>query len=107
MNPDRTQDADRFRTPTIEQGVQGPRGERGLFLRAPANEALTWDLEMEILSARRRWIEDRQAWWIAGSYLDTVIMIVLRSFPSVLLLGPTEDRLLSRDGTSALQERLL
>jgi hypothetical protein len=78
-----------------------------LLLRAPPSEALTWDLEMEIVSARRRWLDDRQAWWVAASYMDTVVTVVLRSFPSVLVFGAAEDRLLSRDGSRALQERLL
>jgi hypothetical protein len=97
----------RFQTPTIEQGVRGPRNEDGLFLRAPRSEELLWDLETEIVSARRVWIEEREGWWIAASYLDTVVTLVLRSFPSVFLLGPEEDRLLSRHGVQALQERLL
>lgn len=96
----------RFRTPTIEQGVRGPRGEEGLLLRAPPVETLVWDLAEEIVSARMEWVEKCQGWWIAGSYHETVVTVVLRSFPSVLLLGEGEDRLLSRDGLTALQERL-
>ncbi|MQA89104.1 MAG: hypothetical protein GEU90_02535 [Gemmatimonas sp.] len=94
-------------TPTIEQDVQGSRGERGILLRAPASEALAWDLETEIVSTRCRWIEERQAWWIASSYFETVVSIVLRSFGSVLVIGLEEDRLLSRDGRVALQGRFL
>jgi hypothetical protein len=100
-------DEDRFATPSIEKGVRGPRDEFGILLRAPLREELVWDLEAEIGSARRAWLEERQAWWIAGSYLDTVVRLVLRSFPSVLVLGEDEDRLLSRDGFAALQGRLL
>lgn len=96
-----------FATPSIERGVPGPRNEIGVLLKAPSHEELLWDLEAEIVSARRAWFEDRQAWWIASSYFETVVAIVLRSFPSVLVLGPDEDRLLSRDGSSALQHRLL
>jgi hypothetical protein len=96
-----------FETPVIQQGVRGPRNEAGLLLRAPHHEALVWDLESEVVSARRVWMDERNGWWIAASYLDTVIALVLRSFPSVFLLGPEEDRLLSRDGFSARQERLL
>lgn len=77
------------------------------MLRAPAREELQWDLEAEVVSARRAWLPDRGAWWIATSYFDTVVAVVLRSFPSVLVLGDDEDRLLSRDGLSALQQRLL
>jgi hypothetical protein len=95
-----------FGTPTIEAPVPGPRREDGFLLRAPPNEALTWDLEAEVVSARRAWIEERQAWWIAGSYQSTVVRLVLRTFPSVLVLGETEDRLISRDGIGALQGRL-
>lgn len=96
-----------FATPTIEQGVPGPRGQIGLLLRAPSSDELLWDMEMEIASARRVWVGDLEAWWIASSYLDTVVSLVLRSFPSVLILGQEEDRLLSRDGLAALQGRLL
>lgn len=96
-----------FVTPSIEQGVRGPRGELGLLLRAPVSEELVWDLESEIVSARRLWLEERQAWWVAGPYLQTLVSVVLRSFPSVLLLGRDEDRLLSRDARDAIQERLL
>jgi hypothetical protein len=106
-DPEPSQTGQPFATPTIELGVPGPRNEKGLLLRAPHNEALLWDLEMEIVSARRKWIEERQAWWIAASYEATVVAVVLRSFPSVLVLGPDEDRLLSRDGLRALQGRLL
>ncbi|MEX2583470.1 MAG: hypothetical protein WD766_09350 [Gemmatimonadota bacterium] len=96
-----------FGTPTIEVGVPGPRKDEGLLLRAPSSEELAWDLGAEIVSARLIWMEDRQAWWIAASYLETVVSIVLRSFPSVLVLGIEEDRLLSRDGLRAVQGRLL
>lgn len=94
-------------TPTIECGVPGSRGESGCLLRVPPVEALVWDLEHEIGSARRQRLEEKGGWWFAASYLDTVIDIVLRSFPSVLLLG-TEggDRLFSRDGRTDIQERL-
>jgi hypothetical protein len=95
------------RTPVIEQGVRGPRNEEGFLLRAPHTEELAWDLDMEVSSARRTWVPDRGAWWIASSYLDTVVAVVLRSHPSVLVLGVNEDRLLSRDGSEALQGRLL
>jgi hypothetical protein len=96
-----------FRTPTIEQGVSGPKGESGILLRAPISEELHWDLEMEVATARRYWSADRDGWWVAASYLQTVVGIVLRSFPSVLVLGPHEDRLLSRDGSDIVQGRLL
>ena len=93
-------------TPSLEQAVPGPRGEPGLLLRSPLDEALVWDLESEIASARRAWIPEKQAWWIATSYLETVVAIVLRTFPSVLVFGTDEDWLISRDGLRALQGRL-
>lgn len=96
-----------FPTPTIETGVRGRRGEDGVLLKAPWSEELVWDLEMEVAAARREWFPDRQAWWIAASYLRTVVAIVLRSHPSVLLLGPDEDHMISRDGSDMLQGRLL
>lgn len=95
-------------TPTIEIGVPGPRGDDGLLLRARRDEALQWDLENEIVSARRQWIEELGGWWVDASYLQTVVDITLRSFSSVLVLnGPHGDRLHSRDGVTAVQERLL
>ena len=96
-----------FSTPSIEQGVRGPRGELGLLLRAPVSEELIWDLEYEIVSARRVWLEERQAWWVAAPYLQTLVSVVLRSFPSVMIIGRDEDRLLSRDARDAVQGRLL
>jgi hypothetical protein len=101
------QDEPRFHTPTIEEGVPGPRAERGFLLRAPLTEELIWDLEMEVAAVRRLWMPDLHGWWIASSYLQTVVSLVLRSFPSVLVIGQTEDHLLSRDGHAALQGRLL
>lgn len=95
-----------FGTPSIERGIPGRAGEQGLLLRAPRNETLEWDLEAEIGSARRVWLVDRQAWWISAAYYQTVIAIVLRSFPSVMVFDDTEDQLLSRDGHAAQQGRL-
>lgn len=95
-------------TPTIEMGVPGPRGEEGFLLRARRDEELLWDLENEIVSTRRRWMEEPGGWWVDSSYLQTVIDLTLRSFSSVLLLhGPGGDRLVSRDGLTEVQERLL
>lgn len=95
-------------TPTIEIGVPGPRGEEGFLLRSRRDEALLWDLENEVLSARRRWMEELGGWWVDASYLPTVLDITLRAFSSVLVLnGPGGDRLYSRDGVTAVQERLL
>src|SRR5690606_28054429 len=94
-------------TPTIETGVPGRRGDDGILLKVPWSEELAWDLEMEVAAARREWFPDRQVWWIAASYLRTIIAIVLRAHPSVLVLGRDEDHLVSRDGTDVLQGRLL
>lgn len=95
-------------TPTIELGVRGPRGEAGFLLRAHGEEALAWDIEHEIVSARRCLAPDCDGWWVDASYLETVVEVTLRTFSSVLLLGAAEgDRLLSRDGVTAVQERLL
>ncbi len=104
---DRESPNESFPTPTIETGVRGRRGDEGILLKAPWSEELVWDLEMEVAAARREWFPDRQVWWIAASYLRTVVSIVLRSHPSVLLLGPDEDHMISRDGTDLLQGRLL
>ncbi len=93
-------------TPVIEFGVEGPHRQDGFLLRAPRLETLVWDLDGEIASTRRHWDERRSAWWIASSYLEPVIRIVLRSFPSVLVLKGDEDRLYSRDGLTMTQQRL-
>jgi hypothetical protein len=94
-------------TPTIEMNVAGPRGEVGFLLRATRHEALLWDLDAEVVSARRVWMEELGGWWIDASYLQTVVDLTLRSFSSVLLLDRAgRDRLISRDGTTAVQERL-
>ncbi len=72
--------------PTLEVGVRGPRGAAGLRLQAPNAEAMVWDLENEIASARRFRLSNEEGWWIASSYFDTVLDIVLRFFPSVRIL---------------------
>jgi hypothetical protein len=95
-----------FTTPVIECGVEGPHRQQGFLLRAERLETLVWDLESEIASPRKQWDDRREAWWVAASYLDSVIRIVLRSFPSVLVLSGEEDRLYSRDGLTMSQQRL-
>ncbi|CAN5655333.1 hypothetical protein BH23GEM8_BH23GEM8_23510 [soil metagenome] len=99
---------ERHVTPVIECGVIGPHRQQGFLLRASRLETLTWDLDSEVASSRLMWHEDRSAWWVASSYLDTVIRIVLRSFPSVLVMHEEHgDLLYSRDGQTMLQQRLL
>jgi hypothetical protein len=99
---------DRPITPTLEAGAGGPRGRDGYLLRATHEETLTWDLANEISSNACFWIEERRGWWIDASYFDTAVDVVLRSFGSVLVLDRHgTDRLLSRDGRIAIQERLL
>lgn len=86
----------------------GPRGREGLLLRAILDETLAWDLSNEIASTACMWVDELQGWWIEASYLDTAVDVVLRSFGSVLVLDREgSDRLLSRDGRVAVQERLL
>jgi hypothetical protein len=97
-----------FVTPVIEWGVVGPHQQTGFLLRAPRLETLAWDLENEVTSVRRAWVEHHSAWWVATSYFETVLHIVFRAFPSVLVIhGPDGDRLYSRDGQVVAQERLL
>jgi hypothetical protein len=94
-------------TPTIEFGVPGPHQQQGFILRATRLETLVWDLENEVASTSRIWRDEHGAWWMAASYFDSVIQIVLRSFSSVLVMNHGEhDRLYSRDGRTMLQERL-
>ena len=85
--------------PIVQLGVRGPRGEAGFLLRAPTVEPLIWDLEHEIVSARRAWRIEDQGWWIASSYFDTAIDIVLRFFPTVRIRYPEsgEERILYAD----------
>lgn len=95
-------------TPTLEARVIGPRGREGYMLHAVSDETLAWDLANEIASTRCIWMDARHGWWIDASYFDTAVDIVLRSFGSVLILDQQgSDRLLSRDGSVAVQERLL
>lgn len=93
-------------TPTIQLGVAGRRGEDGFLLRAPLNEALAWDIESEVLSLRRAWIDERSGWWIARCYLEVVIDVVLRSFPAVQVVRGAEDRLVSREQWRARQAKV-
>lgn len=95
-------------TPTVECGVAGPRGQRGLLVRAPANETLAWDLESEIVPTCCLWWEQQHGWWVAAPYLSTVIDAVLRSFTAVVILDRERgDRLVSRDRRGVLRERRL
>ena len=75
-------------TPTVELGARGPRGESGFLVRGPFGEALVWDLENEIVSNRRLQLQKGEGWWVASSYFDTTLDIVLRFFPSVLVRYP-------------------
>ena len=75
-------------TPTVELGARGPRGEAGFLVRGPFGEALVWDLENEIVSNRRLQLDEQEGWWVASSYFDTTLDIVLRFFPSVLVRYP-------------------
>jgi hypothetical protein len=77
--------------PLIEVGVRGPRGDVGVLVRAPAREALVWDLENEIASTRRVWQPEQGGWWVATSYFDTVLDIVLRTFPAVRIRYSAQD----------------
>ena len=65
----------------IRQGVQGPAGEKGFLLIAPASEALDWDVQHEISSTCRHWMPEQQAWWIASAYLATANEILTRFDP--------------------------
>ena len=82
--------------PVVELGVRGPRGEAGFLVQADFPEGLVWDLEHEIVSSRRSWLSAEEGWWIASSYFDTALDIILRFFPSVRVRYPDtgEERLL-------------
>lgn len=73
--------------PILELGARGPRGEAGFILRGALPEAVLWDIENEIVSARRMQVT-KSGWWVASSYFDTILDIVLRFFPSVLVRYP-------------------
>lgn len=83
-------------SPVFELGVRGPRGEIGFLIQADFPEGLVWDLEHEIVSSRRAWLSADEGWWVASSYFDTALDIVLRFFPSVRVRYPDtgEERLL-------------
>jgi hypothetical protein len=74
--------------PVLELGMRGPRGEAGFLLNGPPCEGLLWDLEHEVASSRRLWLSDEEGWWVACSYFDTVLDVVLRFFPSVIVRYP-------------------
>lgn len=89
--------------PVIELGARGPRGEGGFLLLAASSEKLSWDLEHEIVSARRARRAEQDGWWIASSYFDTAVDIVLRFFESVRVVYPEsgETRVLYADDAPA------
>jgi hypothetical protein len=74
-------------TPTVDLGARGPRGEAGFMLRGDLPEVVLWDIENEIVSNRRLPM-GKEGWWVASSYFDTLLDIVLRFFPSVLVRYP-------------------
>ena len=90
-------------TPTVELGARGPRGEAGFLVRGALGEALVWDLENEIVSNRRLQLEHEEGWWVASSYFDTTLDIVLRFFPSILVRYPDtgEERVIHADEAPA------
>ena len=94
-------------TPTVELGARGPRGESGFLVRGSFGEALVWDLENEIVSHRRLQLQKDDGWWVASSYFDTTLDIVLRFFPSVLVRYPDtgEERVIHADDAPAGKER--
>ena len=94
-------------TPTVELGARGPRGESGFLVRGELSEALVWDLENEIASHRRLQLDDDDGWWVASSYFDTTLDIVLRFFPSVLVRYPDtgEERVVHADEAVAKKAR--
>ena len=93
-------------TPTVELGARGPRGEAGFLVRGALSEALVWDLENEIASHRRLQLGDDD-WWVASSYFDTTLDIVLRFFPSVRVRYPDggEEKVVHADETPARKPR--
>jgi len=67
--------------PVIQLDVPGPGGQAGFLLIAPRNEAIDWDIQNEIASTSRHWLEEHQAWWVAAYYLATARDIVHRFAP--------------------------
>jgi hypothetical protein len=92
--------------PIMELGARGPRGEAGFFLRGVLTEALLWDLENEVVSNRRLQLEGKK-WWVASSYFDTILDIVLRAFPSVLVRYPDtgEERVVHAEDPGAKRQQ--
>lgn len=91
--------------PTLDLGARGPRGEAGFLLTGKLPEGVVWDLENEIVSNRRLHL-GRRGWWVASSYFDTALDIVLRFFPSVLVRYPEtgEERVVHADSPPARRE---
>lgn len=72
----------KIESPKIQTNVPGPGGQPGFLLIVPRNEALEWDINYEVVSTSRYWMQERQAWWIAAPYLHTAEEIVRRYQPS-------------------------
>lgn len=68
-------------TPDIRLDVPGPGGQSGFLLYSPRTEAIEWDIQNEIASTSRYWLEEQQAWWVATYYLATARDIVRRFTP--------------------------
>jgi hypothetical protein len=76
-------------------------------VRGAVGEALVWDLENEIVSNRRLQLDEEEGWWVASSYFDTTLDIVLRFFPSVLVRYPDtgEEKVVHADPSPARKGR--
>lgn len=96
-------------TPVIEPGIRDILGRPGFRVRAVEDEIFVNDLKQAVPSFERAWCDRTGSWWVAEPYRDRVLTLLLDVFASVLVigLGGEPDVLKSRDGTSAVQERLL
>lgn len=91
-------------TPTIAHD----QGRDALVVHAPFDEDFVKDLKDSL--EERAWDPARNVWIVRGARAAHVAKVVLRHFPSVLLLGAGpegEDVMISRDGSRLTQGRLL
>lgn len=96
--------------PSIQQGVRGrDDGRMGLLVRmpyTPRHEQLHDELRALPKMDRYFWPE-RDAWWVSAAHLEALKTILLRYWPSVLILGRDgEPDILADRAGSAIQSRL-
>ena len=96
--------------PSIERDQPGRDNRLGLIVRMPfhtKHEEIREQLKGHIQPPRDRyWFEDAGAWWVAADHEPALMQLLLRWWGAVQVLSEEEDRLISADGTAAIQGRL-